>query len=190
MAELTLRERNRRAAMAEVQRVAVQLMRQHGFGNVTVEQVADEAGVSPSTTYRYFGTKEALVLWGDRSEVLVRALAVVDAGGAEASPATAFTAAAIEVYTADEADLLEQLRLVFANEPLAVAFEHGLLGRRGAIAEIFAAQRGAPSVGVRDDAAAGALLGMLLALLTRWQAGDGAKSLSKMLVKGADSFRD
>lgn len=186
MAELTLRQRNRRAAMADVQRVAVQLMRADGFGNVTVEQVAEEAGVSPSTAYRYFGTKEALVLWGDRSEQLVAALEAGAAGGAAATPL--FTDAALDVYTADEADLLDRLQLVFANEPLAVAFEHALLGRRAEVATAFARARGAGSVGVRDDAAAGALLGMLLAMLTRWQAGGGSKSLAKLIVKGTDSL--
>lgn len=35
-----------------------------GFDNVTVEQLAVSAGVSPMTVYRYFGTKAALVLDG------------------------------------------------------------------------------------------------------------------------------
>ncbi|NND74129.1 MAG: TetR/AcrR family transcriptional regulator [Ilumatobacter sp.] len=189
MAVSPLRERNRRAAMTDVQRVAVQLMRQHGFGNVTVEQIADAAGVSASTTYRYFGTKEALVLWGDRSERLVAALAAAPVGD-DSSPGADFAAAAIAVYAVDEGDLLAQLRLVFANEPLAVAFEHRLLGRRGEVADILARRRAATSVGVRDDAGAGAYLGMLIAVLTRWQAADGAKSLSKMLVKASAVLRD
>ncbi|MDG2233265.1 MAG: helix-turn-helix domain containing protein, partial [Ilumatobacter sp.] len=62
-----LRERNRQAAMGDVQRVAMRMMQASGFANVTVEEIAAMSGVSPSTVYRYFGTKEALVLWGDRA---------------------------------------------------------------------------------------------------------------------------
>jgi AcrR family transcriptional regulator len=49
--------------MVEVQRIAMRMMRSSGFSNVTVEQIAEAADVSPPTVYRYFGTKEALVLW-------------------------------------------------------------------------------------------------------------------------------
>lgn len=188
MAVSPLRERNRRAAMADVQRVAVQLMREHGFGNVTVEQIAEASGVSASTAYRYFGTKEALVLWGDRSERLVEAFAAAPDDGSHA--VSAFASAAADVFGEDDDDLLAQLRLVFANEPLTVAFEHRLLDRRAELAAILAARRHATAVGVRDDAASGAYLGMVLAVLTRWQANDGTKSLAKMLTKAADSLRE
>jgi hypothetical protein len=53
---------------------------------------------------------------------------------------------------------------------------------------VFAQLRGAKSPGVRDDAAAGAFLGVLLAMLHRWQAGDGQKSLAKMLAKANDAL--
>ncbi len=51
--------------MRRIQEVALGLFDAHGFDNVTVEQVADAAMVSPSSVYRYFGTKEMLVLYDD-----------------------------------------------------------------------------------------------------------------------------
>lgn len=168
--------------MADVQKVAVRMMRQSGFGNVTVEQIAAAAGVSPSTVYRYFGTKEALIVWGDRPDGLVESFASAKVGK-RAATAEAFFDAATATYADDAADLLSQLRLVFASPELAVAFEHQLLTRRGEVAAIVAARRKAKSVGVRDVAAAGAYLGALVALLDRWQSGDGEKSLAKMLAK-------
>jgi AcrR family transcriptional regulator len=57
-----LRERKRRAAMRRIQEVALDLFDAHGFANVTIEQVAEAADVSPSSVYRYFGTKEQLIL--------------------------------------------------------------------------------------------------------------------------------
>lgn len=57
-----LRERKRRAAMRHIQAVALDLFDERGFQHVSVEQVADTAEVSPSSVYRYFGTKEGIVL--------------------------------------------------------------------------------------------------------------------------------
>jgi len=57
-----LRERKKAATMHRIQAVALDLFEQYGFDTVSIEQVADDAEVSPSTVYRYFGTKEGLVV--------------------------------------------------------------------------------------------------------------------------------
>jgi AcrR family transcriptional regulator len=58
----SLRERTRAAMRAEVSEVAFRLFAEQGFENTTVEQIAAEAGLSRTTFFRYFGTKEELVL--------------------------------------------------------------------------------------------------------------------------------
>ncbi|WP_433258708.1 TetR/AcrR family transcriptional regulator [Streptosporangium sp. CA-135522] len=57
---MTLRQRNRLAAVRQIMDTAMDLFDQHGYTEVTVEQIAAAAGVSPRTFYRYFGTKEGL----------------------------------------------------------------------------------------------------------------------------------
>ncbi|MEU8244163.1 helix-turn-helix domain-containing protein [Actinoplanes missouriensis] len=57
---LTLRQRNRMAAIRAIQDTAMELFDSRGFHNVTIEDIAREAAVSPSTFYRYFGSKEGL----------------------------------------------------------------------------------------------------------------------------------
>jgi AcrR family transcriptional regulator len=52
----------RDAVRAELSQVAFELTREHGFDNVTVDDMAAAAGVSRSTLLRYFGTKEEVVL--------------------------------------------------------------------------------------------------------------------------------
>jgi AcrR family transcriptional regulator len=61
----TLWERRKYQAMARIQRVALDLFDEFGYREVTVERVAAAAGVSPSSIYRYFGTKEMLVLYDE-----------------------------------------------------------------------------------------------------------------------------
>jgi AcrR family transcriptional regulator len=57
-----LRERKRIAAMRRIQEVALDLFDERGFDAVTIEEIAEAAEVSPSSVYRWFGTKEQLVL--------------------------------------------------------------------------------------------------------------------------------
>lgn len=53
-----LRERRR----AAVERIALDLVLEHGYDAVTVEMICDAALVSPSTFFNYFGSKERAVL--------------------------------------------------------------------------------------------------------------------------------
>ncbi len=61
-APASLRERTRAAMRAEVSEVAFRLFAEQGFDNTTVDQIATEAGLSRTTFFRYFGTKEEVVL--------------------------------------------------------------------------------------------------------------------------------
>lgn len=51
--------------MREIQVIALDLFDKYGFPRVTVGQIAEAAGVSASSIYRYFGTKEMVVLWDE-----------------------------------------------------------------------------------------------------------------------------
>lgn len=68
-------ERRRTQAMREIQEVALRLFEESEYRSVSVEQVAAAAGVSPSTVYRYFGTKERLVIWDDIDPQILTLLA-------------------------------------------------------------------------------------------------------------------
>ncbi|MFB9830716.1 TetR/AcrR family transcriptional regulator [Actinoallomurus acaciae] len=57
-----LREQWRRNAMHTIQERALDLFDERGFDAVTIEEIAAAAEVSPSSVYRYFGTKEGLVV--------------------------------------------------------------------------------------------------------------------------------
>lgn len=86
----SLRERKKRATMRRVQQVAVELFEEHGFDRVSIERIAEEAEVSPSTIYRYFATKEGLVLRDEYDEAV---LAVSAQLFSVYDPWTAFTRA-------------------------------------------------------------------------------------------------
>jgi len=69
-----LRERKRLAAMRRIQEVAFGLFERERYDAVTIERIATEAEVSPSSVYRYFGTKEQIVLWDEYDPVWIEQL--------------------------------------------------------------------------------------------------------------------
>ena len=59
---LGLRERKKAKTLAAIQAAALKLFRKQGYDATTIEQIAAAAEVSPSTFFRYFPTKEDVVL--------------------------------------------------------------------------------------------------------------------------------
>lgn len=82
MTDLGLRERKKREASAELERVAMDLFARHGFDAVTVDAIAAAADVSRRTFFRYFPTKEDVFFSRRRAQMdeLARLLAAPVAG--------------------------------------------------------------------------------------------------------------
>ena len=57
-----LRERKKAKTHEAIQGAALRLFRKQGYEQTTIEQIAEAAEVSPSTFFRYFPTKEDIVL--------------------------------------------------------------------------------------------------------------------------------
>ena len=74
--ETSLWQRSRRAAYEEITSVAMGLFLEQGFEQTTIDQIASSAGISRRSFFRYFGTKEDIVL-GDlasQGELVMAAL--------------------------------------------------------------------------------------------------------------------
>ncbi|RIJ77365.1 TetR family transcriptional regulator [Nakamurella silvestris] len=112
-----LRERKKIRTRATIRVEAMRLFRENGYSSTTVEQIAEAAEVSPSTFFRYYPTKEALVLTDDLDPLVVRALANAPTG---VSALTAVRMAFVDALAGldERALLLERERqALVASEP-------------------------------------------------------------------------
>ncbi|MFK4071223.1 TetR/AcrR family transcriptional regulator [Streptomyces sp. NPDC029674] len=71
---LGLRERKKLKTRLAIREATYRLIREQGYEATTVEQIAEAAEVSPSTVFRYFPTKEDIVLTDEFDPVLEREL--------------------------------------------------------------------------------------------------------------------
>lgn len=185
----TLHERRRVTDMRRVQLWAVQLFEEHGYEGVSVESVAEAARVSPVSIYRWFGSKERLVLWDDYDSGL---LAAVAERLADLDPLGAVRDAVIAelgpVYTADRDLVLARTKLVFSEPSLLGAAMRDAWAMQEALVELFG--RGQ----VAGDASAhrvlaGAAVGVLTAAIDGWQRQDGRRPLAEHVDEGFEVLR-
>ncbi|MRH88808.1 TetR family transcriptional regulator [Nocardia sp. SYP-A9097] len=69
-----LRERKKERTRRTIRTEAFRLFREQGYTETTIEQIAEAADVSPSTFFRYFPSKEELVLADDLDPVMIQAI--------------------------------------------------------------------------------------------------------------------
>jgi AcrR family transcriptional regulator len=182
-----LRASKRIAAMRRIQVVALDLFDERGFEAVTIEQIAERAEVSPSSVYRYFGTKEQLVL---HDEFDLQLLDVVQTELASNPPVEAvrraISALMTQFFGRDE-DLARRKIRYWAEEPAvqaAAAQQSDQFAQlvAGALAE--AAGRQADDLDVQVIAAT--LVWSLIAAARHWYASGFANPLEDELQHALD----
>ncbi len=93
-----LRERKKARTRAAIREHALRLFREQGYAATTVEQIAAAADVSPATFFRYFPTKEDVVLQDDFD--ILTTLESLNAQPRDLSPIAAMPGAAASAYAA------------------------------------------------------------------------------------------
>jgi AcrR family transcriptional regulator len=110
-----LRERKKARTRAAIREQALRLFRERGYSATTVEQIAAAAEVSAATFFRYFPTKEDVVLQDDLDIITLEAF---EAQPAELSPIAAMRAAsaalAAELSPADLARMHDTMELTMS----------------------------------------------------------------------------
>ncbi|AXG79999.1 TetR/AcrR family transcriptional regulator [Streptomyces paludis] len=74
LASLGLRERKKLRTRIAIRGAAFRLIAEQGYEATTVEQIAEASEVSPSTVFRYFPTKEDIVLTDEYDPLMAASL--------------------------------------------------------------------------------------------------------------------
>jgi AcrR family transcriptional regulator len=167
-----LRERKKERTRAELQRHALRLFRDHGYAATTVDDIAAAAEVSRSTFFRYFGTKEDVVLFDDLDPVMDQVMRALPAGMPLLEAVRTVLRDSFASLDA-EARALEEVRMELARSVPEIA---GIVVARNAFGiEQIAAMVG-PAIGREPDDAevllfSGVMLGARQAARARVAAG-------------------
>ncbi|MEV0429366.1 TetR family transcriptional regulator [Micromonospora sp. NPDC050495] len=176
-------ERKRQFVTDELVEAALQLLAQRGFHAVTVDDIVAAAGVSRRTFFRYFASKEDVVVQflAGMGAAIVEALA---ARPVDEPPSVALRHAAwVPVAAcADHSDrALPVVRLIMQTPALRARYlERQTQWRVGLAAELATRLGLDPESDLYPTLAAGMTLTAIDAVLQRWQAGDEKDRLADL----------
>ncbi len=164
-----LRERKKARTRASIREHALRLFREQTYQGTTVEQIAAAAEVSPSTFFRYFPTKEDIVLQDDMDTRMIEAL---ERQSADLGPLSAVRAATREMftsYTQADLDLLGETTALTMTVPEVRARAMDEFARTIAvIGEALAKRTGRPTDDLAVRTIAGAIIGVIMSITMPW----------------------
>ncbi|GLZ04965.1 TetR family transcriptional regulator [Actinomadura sp. NBRC 104412] len=167
---LPLRERKKLRTRKAIQDHALRLFTEQGYAATTVEQICAAAEISPSTFFRYFPTKEDVVITDEYDPILIE---MFRHQPRELSPIEALRAALRDifpyVYEQERETITRRTRLML-NEPALRGrlFEELRTGTQAAIAELAAERTGHDPGDQRVQVFAWAVLGAMMSALYAW----------------------
>jgi len=164
-----LRERKKARTRAAIREQALRLFREQGYQRTTVEQIAAAAEVSPSTFFRYFPTKEDVVLQDDMDTRMIEALERQPAGLSPLSAVRAAVRDAFASYTEADLEIISETVALSTSVPEIRARTTDEFARTiGVVGEALAKRAGRPSDDLAVRAAAGAIIGVMMGLTLPW----------------------
>ncbi|WP_449064894.1 acyl-CoA-like ligand-binding transcription factor [Planomonospora algeriensis] len=183
-----LRERKKARTRRTIQEQALRLFAEQGYEATTVEQIAEAAEISPSTFFRYFPTKEDVVVQDDYDPIMLAALAAQPAGLA---PVPALRAAMGEAFAQIPAEEEEQIRartrLQLSHPALRARAVDNMIATIDVFTRALTARMDRADPAARASAdllartAAGAVVGAMLAALFSWAESDGTRPLADIV---------
>lgn len=178
---------------AQVAEMAIELFTERGYEGTTIDDICEVAGISRSTFFRYFPTKEDVLLrdYVDMDDSL---LAALTARPDEEKPWVAIRRALdplIDQYSANPERTLRSAKL-FIKTPALVTFHREKLMRWGQFLTPELARRlGADPEDPTDPRATAlitAALACLDATLAAWATADGVPHLAQLLDRAMNAI--
>jgi AcrR family transcriptional regulator len=164
-----LRERKKARTRASIREHALRLFREQGYQATTVEQIAAAAEVSPSTFFRYFPTKEDVVLQDDMDTRMMEAFSRQPADLPPIAAIRAATKEALASFSPDEMVLVREAAGLTLTVPEIRARAIDEFARAiDAMAKAIGERTGRPPRDLAVRTLAGAIIGVVMSATMPW----------------------
>jgi len=184
-----LRERKRTRTRSMIQTEALRLFTEKGYAQTTVEEIADAAAISPRTFFRYFPTKEDVVMWDEYDPL---ALDLLESRPNDEPAAESFRMVVREtlggLYRRDPERLLQRVQLFMSVPEVRARFLEEQTNGVAALASLFARKRGAEADELRLRVIGSSLLAAVIVAIDVWQQDGGKDDLLALLDQVTDAL--
>jgi AcrR family transcriptional regulator len=168
-----LRELKKARTRALIQRNAMRLFRQQGYGATTIEQIAELSEIAPSTFFRYFRSKDDVLLADEYDPVLIAALMAQPSDMSALDMVWHAWRDVLGGLPPKDIEALRERFVLISSQPQLRAPAAETLARTTTmLAELAAERVGATADGFAVAVFAGALQGAWTAALFRWAEND------------------
>jgi TetR/AcrR family transcriptional regulator, regulator of mycofactocin system len=162
--------RRRSTTPAHITDVAIELFTARGFAEVSVDDVAQAAGISRRTLFRYYASKNAIP-WGDFDTHLAHLRELLDNVDPRVPLGEALRAALLAFNTFDESETVrhrQRMRVILQTAELQAYSMTMYAGWREVIAEFVARRSGAKTTDLLPQTVAWTMLGVALSAYEHW----------------------
>ena len=184
-----LRERKKRETHDRLRNVALRLATERGVDQVTIEDIAAEAGVSTRTFFNYFGSKEEVLVGPDPSSAtdLAQALADRPAGESPLESLRALMLMRSKIITERADDVRARMRLVTAYPALQPRYLTTASAMERVLTEGIAARTGTdPDADAYPALMAGVASAVMRTTIVSWLAGPGDRPIADLIDEAFD----
>ena len=186
-----LRERKKVRTRRVLQAQALRLFAERGYDATSVDDIAAAAEVSSMTFFRYFRSKEDVVLEDEYDVLLAAQLAIQPTD----LPALVRVQSAVReslssIYAEARDELLTRVRLITCTPALRARLYSSQSSTERLLAEIFSAEGPAgPGAALRGRVIAAACIATLTTALLTWAENNGAEHLPDMVDRAFTILR-
>jgi TetR/AcrR family transcriptional regulator, regulator of mycofactocin system len=182
--------RRRSTTRHQITDVAIELFAVSGFDEVSVDDVAEAAGIARRTLFRYYPSKNAIP-WGDFDAYLQHLRELLAAVDPTVSTERALRDALLSFNTFDESEIPRhrlRMQVILRTTELQAYSLTMYAGWRDVIAEFVATRSGTKPADLVPQTVAWSMLGVALSAYEHWLA-DESVSLTQALGAAFDVVR-
>ncbi|ROQ66454.1 TetR family transcriptional regulator [Streptomyces sp. 840.1] len=186
---LGLRERKKLRTRVAIRQATYRLIAEQGYDATTIEQIAEAAEVSPSTVFRYFATKEDIVLTDEYDPVMEASLR---SRPADEAPLLSVRLMMIESLTSfmetENEELRQRTRLMVEVPAIRARMTETMSDTAKILAQVLADRTGRSADDLKIRIFIAAVLGALREVTLYWGEHDQEGDLIAMINDALDTL--